>query len=300
MNTPVLIRKASGELEPFSPEKLKKSLMRSGASQAQIDSIVKDIESRIFDGISSKLIYDKAFALLKKKPRVIKSKEGHIAIIKPTLSPGAAARYKLKNAMMELGPTGHPFEHFVGEIFYRMGYKVEVGQVLQGNCVTHEMDVIATKDKTQILVECKFHFSQNVNASVQVPLYVRSRVDDIIKYRKNLPEYDGFTFIGCVVTNTRFTPDASAFGECSGLKLLSWDYPQGEGLKELIDREKIFPVTTLTKLSTQDKQKLMEQGIVVVRQIHENTSLLDQLNLDANKLKRVIDEVEDLSANSKL
>lgn len=294
----ILIRKASGELEPFSAEKLKRSLQRSGASDSHIDEIIKEIESRLFDGISSKLIYDKAFALLKKKPLVKRGGGGITVSAKPVLNPGAAARYKLKNAMMELGPTGHPFEHFVGEIFYRMGYNVEVGQVLQGNCVTHEMDVIATKEKTQILVECKFHFSQNVNASVQVPLYVRSRVDDIIKYRKNLPEYEGFSFIGCVVTNTRFTADASAYGECSGLKLLSWDYPQGEGLKELIDREKIFPLTVLTKLSTPEKQRLMEQGIVVVRQIHENNSLLNQLSLDSNKRKRVLEEIEDLSAKN--
>lgn len=287
MDKEIRILKSNGELEAFSAEKLRNSLLRAGASQARASAIIKDIEGRLFDGVSSKVIYNKAFELLRKP------------VAKTVLLPGeprhsSAARYKLKNAMMELGPTGHPFEELTGEVFRRMGYNVEVAQTLQGSCVTHEMDVIATKDKTQILVECKYHFAQSNNASVQVPLYVRSRVDDIVKYRSRLPEYEGFKFIGCVVTNTRFTGDATAYGECSGLKLLSWDYPRGEGLREIIDREHIFPITVLTRLSTLDKQKLMERGVVVCRQIHNNPSFLDILELTADKRKKVLDEIAEL------
>ncbi len=85
-----LVRKSTGQMQPFSSEKLKESLMRSGADQAHIDIIIADIEGWIYEGISTKAIYTRAFALLKKK----------------TL--GVAARYKFKKAMMELGPTGHP------------------------------------------------------------------------------------------------------------------------------------------------------------------------------------------------
>jgi hypothetical protein len=287
MKREIHILKASGESEAFSSEKLKKSLRRAGASESRANSIIRQIEDWLYDGVTSRKIYDKAFSLLRKNLPEKAAEEGE-----PRFS--AAARYKLKNAMMELGPTGHPFEHLVGEVFYKMGYSVEVGQVLQGSCVTHEMDVIATKGNTQILVECKFHFSQNNNASVQVPLYVRARVDDIIKYRKNLPEYKDFNFIGCVVTNTRFTLDAAAYGECSGLKMLSWDYPGGNGLREIIDREKIFPVTVLTRLSMADKQRLMERGIVVCRQIRDTPSELDFLELEETKLRRVLMEVNEL------
>ncbi len=273
MNNNILIKKASGEMESFSTEKLKRSLQRSGAADFLIDSIVKDVESWIYDGISSRKIYDRAFALLRKK----------------TL--GTAARYKLKNAIMELGPTGHPFEHFVGQVFKLMGYNVEVAQVIDGHCVTHEVDVIATRDKHQTFIECKFYQSQGKNANVQVPLYIRSRVDDIIRFRKGLPKFSGFSFNGGVVTNTRFTSDATAYGECSGLQLLSWDYPQGNGLKDIIDRERIFPITALTRLTTPDKQKLMEQGIVICSQVHEQPSLLDTLELGPIKKQRVIEEV---------
>jgi hypothetical protein len=276
MQKTLFVKKASGVMEPFSREKLKRSLQRSGAADLLIDSILNDVDSWIYDGVSSRKIYDMAFSLLRKK----------------TL--GNAARYKLKRAIMELGPTGHPFEHFVGQVFKRQGFDIDVAQVIQGHCVTHEVDVITTRDFNQTFIECKFYLSQEKNANVQVPLYIRSRVDDIIKYRKELPKYAGYTFFGGVVTNTRFTSDATAYGECSGLRLLSWDYPYGNGLKDIIDRERIFPVTALTRLTTPDKQKLMEQGIVICSQILEQPSSLDTLSLDPVKRQKVLEEVQAL------
>jgi hypothetical protein len=274
MNNIPLVKKSSGDMELFSPEKLKRSLRLSGAADDVIEVIVEDIESWIYDGVSSKSIYDRAFSLLRKQ----------------TLD--VASRYKLKKAIMELGPTGHPFEHFVGQIFKLQGFDVEVAQVLNGHCVTHEIDVVATRDHQQYFIECKFHHDLGKNANIQVPLYVRSRVDDIIRMRKDKPRFSGYTFFGGVVTNTHFTPDATAYGKCSGLQLLSWDYPAGNSLKDIVDKNKIYPVTALTQLTTPAKQKLMEQGMVICRQILEKPGILDFLGLDQRKKQRVIDEVK--------
>jgi len=270
----IQIKKVSGDLEVFSRNKLINSLKRSGAEIEIVNSIADEVESWIYEGIPSKKIYDKAFALLRKKQL------------------GIAARYKLKNAMMEMGPTGYPFEFFVGEVFKLMGYNVEVGKVLQGHCVTHEVDVIATKGKEQHFIECKYYQHTGKNANVQVPMYIRSRVDDLIRYRKNLPEFEGFVFHGGVVTNTRFTTDAISFGECTGLSLLSWDYPEGKGLKEIVDREKIFPITVLTRLNLSEKQQLMEKGVVICRQLAENQEVLATIVSDTNKVKKVLQEIK--------
>ena len=195
---------------------------------------------------------------------------------------------------MEMGPTGHPFEHFAGQVFKALGYNVEVAQILQGHCVTHEVDVIASKEKSRMFIECKYYLTTDKNANVQVPLYIRSRVDDIIKKQSTIPEFAGYTFSGGVVTNTRFTSDAMTYGECSGLKLLSWDYPVGNGLKEIIDRERIFPITVLTKLSIQDKQRLMGQGIVTCLQILETPGTLDSLGMELVNRQKVLAEIKNL------
>jgi len=273
MNNKTWIKKQSGELEAFSKEKLKRSLQHAGADEEAAEQIASELESWLYEGVRTKEIYKKAFSLLRRRQS------------------GLAARYKLKNAMMELGPTGYPFESFIGELFRRQGFEVEVGKVVQGDCVTHEVDVIATKGKVQYFIECKYYLHTGKNANVQVPMYIRSRVDDIVRYRSQRPDYKDYTFHGGVVTNTRFTADAISFGECTGLHLLSWDYPAGKGLKEWIDREHLFPVTVLTRLTKADKQALIEKGIVLCSQLIQQPDILDTLGFSLSKKRKVEEEL---------
>src|SRR5574344_727153 len=276
-----LILKHSGEMEAFSEEKLANSLRRSGADEATIEFVLSDVKSALFEGMSTKRIYDMAFALLRK------SKLGH------------AARYRLKKAMMEMGPTGYPFEYFIGEVFKLKGFQTEIGQVLQGHCVTHEVDVLATKGNQEHFVECKYYQSTGKNANVQVPMYIRSRVDDLIKFRKELPQFKDYQFQGWVATNTRFTGDAISFGECTGLNLLSWDYPVNKGLKEIIDAEHIFPITVLTRMLNAEKHQLMDQGIVLCRQIMNNPEVLESIGMPPNRQQKIYDEIRQLCTEPK-
>lgn len=273
---PIIIKKATGEEEPFSVNKLKKSLRNAGADEEIIIEVAHDIQNWIFNGVTTKKIYERAFFLLRKK-------ETHVA-----------SRYKLKKAIMELGPTGYPFEHFMGKIMETQGYSTEVGQTVQGFCVSHEVDVVATKGKEQYFVECKYGQSPGKTVNVQVPLYIRSRVDDIIKKRKELPEYNDFSFFGWVVTNTRFTTDAIDFGTCSGLYLLGWDFPAGEGLKDIIDRERIYPITVLNNLTTNQKGKLLEQGIVICRQLTEDPGKLNPFQLSNRQYNNLMKELKEI------
>jgi len=270
------IKKASGELEPFSQHKLETSLRRAGAKEETIEWIVKEIKQWLEDGISTHKIYTRAFQLLQKKRG------------------GTAARYKLKKAMMELGPTGFPFEHFIGQIMKHQGFDVQTGQIIQGHCVQHEVDVVATNDKVQNFMECKFHNSAGNISNVQVPLYIRSRMDDIIRKRKSEPEFNGLKFQGWVVTNTRFSSDALQYGECSGLKLLSWDHPENNGLKDIIEKYRIFPITTLAHLTQKQKIALTEKGIVLCRQLLENKHEIDALGLSKSKKQKLLEEIEAL------
>lgn len=276
MNNAPQIIKASGKKETFQRSKLEHSLRRAGAKESIIADIVSEVELWLVEGITTKQIYTKAFNLLKKRRK------------------GYAARYSLKKALMELGPTGYPFEHFVGQIFEIQGFDTKVGQVVQGQCVQHEVDVIATENHTQYLVECKYYNTQDKHANVQVPLYIRSRVNDIEAIRCKLPEYNGYKFHGWIVTNTRFTTDALDYGKCSGLHLVSWDYPKGHSLKDMIDTYKMFPVTALTQLNKREKQQLMDKGIVLCRQLASNPKLLKPFGLSEIKSRLVLSEIDEL------
>lgn len=274
-----IIIKSSGEQEVFDSEKLIGSLSRSGADQATIEYVLDSILPWVKDGATTKEIYKKAFTLLRKKKY------------------STAARYSLKKAIMELGPSGFPFEHFVGQLLKAQGFDVQVGVVVQGQCVQHEVDVVATSSNKQYLIECKFYNTQGKFAGVQVPLYIRSRVDDIIRKRTALPEFKDLQFFGWIVTNTRFTSDAIDYGRCAGLQLMGWDYPNSHSLKDMIEKNGFFPITALTTLEKIYKQSLLKKGIVVCKQILAEQDILSLIGIAKNKQRKILEEIYDLSDN---
>jgi hypothetical protein len=275
-NDRLLVRKSTGDMEPFSAEKVANSLKRAGASEELISEIADELDTVLHDGISTSKLYKQVYTLLRKKQTA------------------TAARYRLKKAIMDLGPTGYPFEFFVGEIIRRRGFEVEIGQVLEGRCVSHEVDVVATGKGKRYFIECKYYHSQGKYADVKVALYIHSRVNDLVAKQSSLPGTEDFQFGGWIVTNTRFTSDAIAYGECSGLELLSWDYPENGGLKDIAGREKLYPVTALSTLNGKHKKNLIREGIVICQQLHDRPQLLDALEPDPERRKKVLNEVAGL------
>ncbi|MDE5421586.1 restriction endonuclease [Ancylomarina sp. DW003] len=273
-NKEILVKKASGENEAFAVEKLKASLRNAGAESDTISKIVDDIILWIYSGVTTRKIYSRAFKILRRE-------RAHTAM-----------RYRLKEAIIALGPTGYPFEQFIGQLFQSQGFDIEVGVVVDGYSVSHEMDVIATKKQVQNLVECKYHKDQGKQVSVQVPLYVRSRVNDIIRRREEMLEYQGLTFAAWVVTNTRFSSDSITYGECNGLHLLAWDYPQNKGLKHWVEDSKLYPITILHKLTKKEKDILIKQGIVTCKQLLGDLTCIEQLELTKNKQNALEEELK--------
>jgi len=276
MGKKVLIEKQSGEMEPFSSEKLRHSLQRSGASGMLVDEVEEALKDKLYEGITTAEIYKKAFQLLRKLKR------------------STAARYSLKKAIMELGPSGYPFEHFIGALLEKMGYEVKVGQVVQGHCIRHEVDVVAKNAHEQFMVECKFYNSQGKYCNVQVPLYIDSRFRDIEKNWRLASENNSLSFRGWVITNTRFTTDAMDYGRCVGLHLVSWDFPRHHSLKDMIEKAGLFPVTVLTSLNKKQKKILLDEGIVLCRQLYEKKGLLQTIGLTKTKVNKTIKEIEEV------
>lgn len=269
----VNVTKASGEKEPFDETKLRRSLARAGAREELITTITDSVGEQLYEGITTQKIYREAFRTLKKE------------------SKRSAGRYKLKEAIRELGPTGYPFEKFVAELLNRMGYKTQVGVIMKGDCVTHEVDVLATRDQEYYMIECKFHNRKENTCNVKVPLYIQSRFLDLKKNWVSQPGHEHKTHKGWIVTNTRFTSDAEAYGECVGLKLLSWDYPKNNGLKDLITRVGLHPVTSLSTLTKQEKEMLLSMDVIFCSQLLDNPELLEKVGIPNRKISRVRKEV---------
>ncbi len=276
MERRIEIVKSSGETVPFSSLRLAESLRHSGADEATVDHILRKVEEELFPGISTREIYNRAYAMLKRK------------------RPVYASKYKLKKAIYELGPTGFPFEKFISTLLQYSGYDTRVGEVVKGQCVSHEIDVLARKNGKTFLIEYKFHGEEGRNCNVKIPLYIHSRFQDV----KAADNGAGAGFSkpdeGWVVTNTRFTQEAVTYGKCVGLYLLSWDYPEDDGIRNRIDRLALYPITVSTLLSQREKHFLLSRDIVLCRQLIKDTFYLDHLGVSENRKSRILKEIEDL------
>jgi hypothetical protein len=270
------IIKSSGVTVKFSLEKLRNSLKRTGADNTVVETILETVVDELYSGISTKEIYNRAFALLKKKHSYL------------------ASKYKLKKAIYELGPTGFPFERFVAAILKYSGYNVQINTIVQGICVKHEIDVVASKNNETTIVECKFHGETGLNCNVKVPLYINSRYKDVKEKWNGYTKNNNILTQGWVVTNTRFTEDALVYGKCVGLYLLSWDYPKNNGLKDRIDRLGLYPITVSTLLNNREKQFLLSRDVVLCRELVGDVFYLDHLGISEARKQRILNEINQL------
>lgn len=271
---PIQIRKADGDSEPFDIEKLRFSLARTGADEDLINSVAEQVASTLHDGDRTFDIYRKAF-------RILRRSEQH-----------AAARYSLKRAILDLGPTGFPFEDFIAEIFRRKGYTAQTRLSGVGACTTHELDVVAEKEGRRLAAEVKFHNNAGLKSDIKVALYVKARFDDLAAG----PDSAGSARFDdrYIITNTKFSSQAESYGACAGLTLISWSKPTQGNLQDLIEETRVHPLTCLTSLTNAHKRDLLSRQVVLCQSIRKDPTVLSSLNLSPRTIERVLGETQSL------
>jgi hypothetical protein len=174
------------------------------------------------------------------------------------------------------------------------GYKTQTGVILEGKCVSHEVDVIGEKENVLMILECKYHNKPNIFCDVKIPLYVNSRFKDLEYKWKKIPGKENKIYTGALVTNTRFSSDALQYGTCAGLKLFSWDYPAKNGIKDQIDKFGLYPITCLTSLTKTEKQALLDKKIVLCYEINSDVKLLRSIGVKNSRIPVVMEEIKNL------
>lgn len=275
----VYVTKADGTQELFVVGKLKRSLKRAGATKEETEDIVREIETMLFDGIKTQAIYRKAFELLRESdnPR--------------------AARYSMRRALFSLGPTGFPFEDFLARLFEAEGYRTTTRLNIKGKCALHELDVAAYNDTNSFVVEAKFHSRPGMKSDLQVALYTHARAMDLAGKKSCPNDVCGIKDV-LLVTNTKFTSAAEDYADCAGLSLLSWNYPRDNSLRDRIERAGIYPITTLSSLSQKEKRILLEEGVILCRDLVKNPHTLNKLGLSSKKAETALNEARQLCAAS--
>lgn len=266
------IVKADGNTEEFKPQKLISSLKRAGAKPGEVTRIVQSIESSLEEGMKTQMIYQKAFEMLRESDDPI------------------AAKYSLRRAVFGLGPTGFPFEDFLGKIFEAEGYRTKRRLILRGKCATHEIDLAAYSPTHSFVAEAKFHMRPGIKCDLQVAMYSYARYLDLESARICKEDVCGIISLA-VITNTKFTQAAIKYANCTGIELLSWDYPSKNSLHAKIERLKLYPITVLSKLSTSQKQQLLQSGTIVCTDIVKKPAVLQNLGLSSQKIDAVLHEI---------
>lgn len=273
------IVKADGTIEIFDGSKLESSLIKAGATEGVASRIRSTIETSISPVAESTDIYKRAFQMLRQDNRP------------------SAARYSLRRALFEFGPSGHPFEDFVAELFKKEGWTVEGRRIIPGKCVPHEVDVYAKRGNEHLAAELKYHNDPGYKTDVKVALYVKARFDDIWQCEPK----DGNTCpvdVGFLITNTKFTRQAIDYATCSGMGLLGWSYPHQGNLYDRIIANGLYPVTALTMLKKAEKRLLIDAGVVTCEQVRQKREILRSIGMTPERIGSVIAEVNTLCGSS--
>lgn len=258
----ITVIKASGQKEPFSERKLKRSIKRAKVPRKLRTKVLQNVESKLYDGISTQEIYSNISGFLGKSS-----------------APHTQARYGLKKSLMELGPSGFPFEKFIARVLAHLSYKTQTNIIIQGKCVEHEIDVIAEKNNKRFMLECKHHTQPGARSDVKVALYTQARFNDIKENNHGKPFNNVW-----LVTNTKASTEAIKYAECIGMRIIGWSYPRTQNLQDLIESTGLQPVTCLTTLSQEHKRQALNQGIVLCRELMEKDKL-QNIGLGFSKIK---------------
>ena len=280
--------KADGSIEEFKPQKIMRTLRRSGVSDATAYKILDEITDISYDGISTKEILKRVKILLQKEETQ------------------AAMRYDLKGAIMRLGPTGFPFETFVAKILEHYGYKTKLRTIVEGRFLRHEIDIIAERANgamVRSMIECKFRNLPGAYVDAKDVLYTYARFLDLNEGNAQ-GKGDRFDEVW-VVSNTHISSEAIRYANGKGMKLLCWRCPGGVcacplgmSLEKIIEAKGLYPVTILRSADRETLEKLFKANLILAKDL----LLLDigllkkKTQLKEEKLGKLIFEAKQLLA----
>lgn len=268
------VTKASGEIEDFDEEKVIRSLHYAHVPDDIAKEAISYIKRKLTNKISTHLIYAYLHGFLRR--------HGYL---------NYSFNYDLKRAIMRLGPTGYPFEKFIAKILSAKGFWTQVGVVLTGKCVTHEVDIEATNQDEHYFVECKFHNLSGVKTDVQVALYTQARFEDL-KASPDLGRHHE-DHRSWLITNTAVTKEVVDYAKCVAMRVVSWGYPAEGNLRDLVMETHLHPVTVLQSLSLNQQISLFERGIVTIDELKNflNREQLPQ-NFDQQIATELLSEIK--------
>jgi hypothetical protein len=249
----VYVTKADGSKQLFDREKIVQTCQRMGANPQVAIQVAQEIENNFYEGITTREILQKIFKLVGQHKPAVK----HLFDLKQGIS------------LMEPKPE---FEVFVRVVLAHSGFQVKPNMILKGLCGEHEVDAIAVKDGLTYLVEAKHHSNYHALTGLDESRIARAIIEDVTEgYTSGVTEVKIDRAI--IVTNTKYSEHAINYGHCRDILQVGWASPEGFGLRDIVEKYKLYPLSCLRGISTETRGRLVETGIVLIKQLLEQDCL---------------------------
>lgn len=158
------------------------------------------------------------------------------------------------------------FEMFVRVLLAHSGFDVAPNRILRGKCGRHEVDAIAKRDGVTYFVEIKHHFSYHALTGLDESRIAQAVLEDVTEgFAAGM--IDLKVDRAMIVTNTRYSEHAVEYGTCKNILLIGWSSPQYLGLREMVEKDRLYPLSCLRGLSRDARIKLVNSGILLIKQL---------------------------------
>jgi hypothetical protein len=82
-----------------------------------------------------------------------------------------------------------------------------------------------------------------------------------------------------------------------GLQVLSWDYPERKGIKDLVKKHNLHPITCLSSLRDDETERLLENGIVLCRDICDKSEAFKNADINPRHVNKIRKEANEICNN---
>jgi hypothetical protein len=241
-----------------------------GASRETADEVARKVDAKVHDGIETRKILQLILRYLSK--------------YRPSVRFQTCLRRGL--SLMRSKPD---FERFIQILLSEHGYEVVPNQIVRGKCVEHEIDAVARKDGVTYIVEVKHHYNYHTPTGLDESRIARAVFEDItegFEHGSNNLKIDK----AMIVCNTKFSGHAERYAECRGIRMIGWSSPSGNGLQDMIEEKKLYPITCLKGLNAEIKEKLASAGVLLIRQLttRKLEEIADETKIPEGTLKQVV------------
>jgi hypothetical protein len=251
MGMNVFVTKADGTRQLFDKKKIIKTCLVMGATGEVGEEIANKIEMQIYDGIETSKILQMIFRL----SRRYKTRGRHLICLRKSLS------------LLNPKPD---FERFIQILLGEHGYEVTPNTIVKGRCVEHEVDAIVRKNGLTYMVEVKHHFNFHTYTGLDESRIAWAVLEDVAEgFELGLNDFK--INKAMIVCNTKFSEHAKMYAKCKGIHLIGWSSPIDHGLQTLIEEKKMYPITCIRGLKTSVRNKLLNAGIILLRQLMEKS-----------------------------